>query len=164
MGKKLGLSILIGLFLFAVVARASDFSSTNFTVKDPVIDLGGVLSGSNSFNLTSSLGQEAIGVSVSNTLGLKSGFLYFPSPSVTTPTPPAGPPPSSGGGFYGKPIIALRDGGVCDLNSDGRCNIFDLSIFLYWMDKSYNLASNFDLNKDGHLDIADISLIFYYWT
>jgi len=161
MVKNVWLPILIGSFLFAVVVVASDFSSTNFTVKDPVVSLGGALGTSSNFVLQSSFGQEAIGISASDTFGVKSGFLYFPSPDTTLP---AGPPTSSGGGFYGKPIIALRDVSVCDFNSDGRCNIFDLSIFLYWMDKPRDLASRFDPNQDGRLDVVDISLIFFYWT
>ena len=105
------------IFLAAVVtgaaARAADFSSTNFIVRDPVESAGGGYSTSDSFKLWSSISQPAIGTSSATSFQAQSGFLYFPAPStasapsptpsaavggtgsgsVTTPIPPPGAPP-----------------------------------------------------------------------
>ncbi len=69
---------------FVPIAMATDFSSANFTVKDPVLFPAG-FSSSNSFRVFSVIGQSAIGVSTSSdaTLNtLKAGFLYFPEPAA----------------------------------------------------------------------------------
>ena len=60
-------------------------------------------------------------------------------------------------------ILALSD-----FNSDGKVNILDLSILLYWTNQPYEKIpgsnfSRYDLNKDGKIDFLDISILFYYW-
>lgn len=58
-----------------------------------------------------------------------------------------------------KRILAL-----CDFNGDGRCNIIDFSILLYYFDKPPAVASRYDLNQDGGIDIVDVSILLFYWT
>jgi len=74
---------------------ATDFSSSNFIIKDPVITPGGGDGTSTSFGLRASVSQIAIGISSSTTFGLRAGFLFFPAPTATTSSPGGG---SSGGG------------------------------------------------------------------
>lgn len=150
----------LGVFLSSNFAYATDFSSSNFVIKDPVINLGSVLMSSGSFVVNSSLGEEALGISASQSLGLKSGFLYFPSPTVTSTSTPASQQHSTVNGSRKFKAISA----ACDFNKDNFCDITDLSIFLYWVSKPYSLARKFDVNQDGQLDIADISIIFYYWS
>lgn len=50
-----------------------------------------------------------------------------------------------------------------DLNSDGRVSIVDLSIMIYWMDRT-DFPAIVDLNLDGRVDIVDVSILAYYWT
>lgn len=177
-----GSLLVLALFpLFSLRVRATDFSSASFIVKDPVIKPGSGFSTSTNFQLFSSIGQEAIGISAGGTFGLKAGFLYFPTTSTptTTPTNPPSPPPpppapgSSGSGGAGAPIYIpgqkppLGPGGglICDFNDSGSCDIIDLSIMLYYMSKPYTLESErYDFNSDGTIDIVDISILFYYWT
>jgi hypothetical protein len=139
--------------LFAVPAYATDFSSSNFTVKDPVQASGGGYATSTNFQLWSSLEQPAIGKSTSASNELRAGFLYF---STTAPPPPPPPPPPSdpgGGGPVGpppppspfpglgsiiEPIISLITGEPIplpgckrsDFNCDGSVDLIDLSILL----------------------------------
>lgn len=78
MVKKIFIGFLLALFLFPInFISATDFSSTNFIIKDPVITPGAGFSTSTSFQLWSSLGQEAIGLSTTTSFGLQGGFLYF---------------------------------------------------------------------------------------
>ncbi len=65
------------LLLSPLVAGATDFSSSNFIIKDPVIKPGAGFATSTSFQVWGSLGQEAIGLSTTTAFGLRSGFLYF---------------------------------------------------------------------------------------
>ncbi len=48
-----------------------------------------------------------------------------------------------------------------DLNGDGRVNLADFSILLYYWGTSNPIA---DLNGDGIVDIQDLSILLYYWT
>lgn len=48
-----------------------------------------------------------------------------------------------------------------DLNNDGRTNLIDFSVLLYWWGKDNSLA---DFNKDGKVDLKDFSIMMYYWT
>lgn len=164
--------------LFAVVpsARATDFSSTNFTVKDPVISDGAGYSTSNSFRLWSNVGQLSIGTSTSAAFGVNAGFLYFPEPSpaptpTPTPTPtaevstglgsylplPPSPPPAPGlipaiGEFIAQ-IVGEPPGivkcGRADYNCDGKVNLKDLSIFFSF---------------PRRVNTRNLSLVFADWT
>lgn len=151
------------IFLFAVVylfvagiARATDFSSSNFIVRDPVLSGGGGFATSSSFQLWSAFSQPAIGTSTATNFELQGGFFYFSSTTAasTAPPPPPPPPPDPGGGgpisppvappppgtpppFFGSLISLLTgepapilcpDGKRSDLNCDGEVNLKDLSI------------------------------------
>ena len=48
-----------------------------------------------------------------------------------------------------------------DFNKDGKTNLVDFSILLYWWGK-YNPAV--DLNQDGIVNLPDFSILMYYWT
>ncbi len=162
--KNIGLLCLIGLIgLIGLSAHATDYSATSYIVKDPVIEPGAGFATSTSFQLWSSLGQEAIGLSDTLSFILKSGFLYFPAPSVSaTPTPVV---PGAGGG--GPPILyrpLLPLGKSCDFSGDGACNIIDFSILLYWFDRTGSEIVPYDLNDDGKLDIVDLSILLFYWV
>ncbi|KKU91265.1 MAG: hypothetical protein UY23_C0002G0004 [Candidatus Jorgensenbacteria bacterium GW2011_GWA1_48_11] len=151
--------ILSGSLLFAGLGvKAADFSSTNFTVKDPVIESGAGYATSASYRLWSALGQPAIGISSVTSFGLRGGFLYFPAPTVaTSAVVPTETPPSSGGGG-GNPLASF------DFNGDGEINIVDLSIFMYFYGKTGSVIQRYDLNHDDKIDLVDVSIIFYYWT
>lgn len=50
---------------------------------------------------------------------------------------------------------------LADLNGDGKVNLADFSILLYYWGTSTPLA---DLNGDGKVDLQDLSILLYYWT
>ncbi len=77
------------LFNWAILGFATDYSSENYRVKDPVITEG---LGSSSFNfgLGQSLSQTAIGKSTSEHYQLWSGFQYFFSAAANSLTASAG--------------------------------------------------------------------------
>jgi len=78
--------VLVGVFIFfvfATSAHAQNFSSTNYTVEQPVIVPGGY-STSTSFGLQSILTQLGIGTSTSSSFGTNTGFSFFPL--VSTPS------------------------------------------------------------------------------
>lgn len=52
-------------------------------------------------------------------------------------------------------------GYIADLNGDGKVNLADFSILLYYWGTSTPLA---DLNGDGKVDLQDLSILLYYWT
>ena len=54
-------------------------------------------------------------------------------------------------------------GPVChsDLNNDGKVNLIDFSILLYWWGKE---NPSVDLNQDGMVNLPDFSIMLYYWT
>lgn len=88
---------------------------------------------------------------------------YTPTP---TPSPPGG-----GGAVLPRPLPPkprptpppkfLK---TADFNRDIKVNIVDLSIMLFYFDKSGSLIQPYDLNDDGKLDLIDISIFLYYWT
>jgi hypothetical protein len=51
-----------------------------------------------------------------------------------------------------------------DFNVDGRVNIIDLSIMLFWFKKTIPTGFFADLNRDGIVDITDFSILAFYWT
>lgn len=84
-------SLVLGLFL-ATTATATDFTSSSFMVKDPVLYPAGY-STSSSYSLTSTIGQIAIGtttVGAGSVRELRSGFEYFPFVSRAVVTATAG--------------------------------------------------------------------------
>jgi len=48
-----------------------------------------------------------------------------------------------------------------DLNQDGKVNLIDFSVLLYWWGKE---NPSVDLNQDGLVDLPDFSIMLYYWT
>ncbi len=48
-----------------------------------------------------------------------------------------------------------------DLNGDGKVNITDFSILLYWWTTDNACA---DQNSDGTVNLIDFSIMMYYWT
>lgn len=86
----LSLPLVTGL-LWATLAYATDYTSTSFTVKDPVL-FPAAYSTSSGYILISTVGQPSIGTSttgIGSVRELRSGFLYFPF--VTRPVVSAVP-------------------------------------------------------------------------
>jgi len=48
-----------------------------------------------------------------------------------------------------------------DLNKDGKVNLIDFSILLYWWGTSNATA---DINMDGRVNLTDFSIMMYCWT
>ena len=163
------LSVLLPFIVFADSA-----SSTNFLIESGVIDIGGNQATSTNFSGRSSLGQVGTGISSSTSFILKGGFLYFPSlvaPAATgappTPPPTPTPQPTGGGGtgfLYPPKIIPPEIIAKCDFNGDGRCNIIDLSIILYYYGMSGTAVRRYDLNGNNAVDFPDLSVMMFYWT
>jgi len=165
--RKLAAAMLVGsIFTFPFLVAAEEFSSANFKIKDPIISIGGGLATSTNFLLQGSIGQPAPGTSTAASFEVRAGFLFFPAPvapAVPSPTPPiiARLP-----GITFLRIIPLlpRCIRIGDLNCDGKINLADLSIFLYFLNQPRQIASRYDINEDGVLDLKDISIMFYYWA
>lgn len=77
---------------------------------------------------------------------------------------------------YSKPVLVLYYGvgqtppplpsqlAICvDYNHDGRVNLIDFSILLFWFNKT-NPPTNIDCNRDNAIDIKDFSILMYFWT
>lgn len=50
-----------------------------------------------------------------------------------------------------------------DLNDDGRINLVDFSILIYWLDRQ-SPPSDIDPYEDDDIDLRDFSILMYYWT
>ena len=48
-----------------------------------------------------------------------------------------------------------------DLNQDGRVDMVDFSILLYWWGTDDDCS---DQNDDGIVDLTDFSIMMYFWT
>ena len=162
--------------------RATEFTSSNFKLLDPVLRSGG-FSSSNSFRLQGSLGQLGIGFSESGSFEVKGGSLYFAAPAAATPSPTPTPSSSAGGGgpileIFKKIIGLITPCSHSDLNCDGLVNIYDAGILFYWWNKPLvqpNFASALasilglgrpspDRNGDKEVDIFDLSILLSDWT
>lgn len=54
--------------------------------------------------------------------------------------------------------------GLCvDYNKDGRVNLTDFSILLFWFGQS-PVPPNIDCNADKLINMKDFSILMYYWT
>ena len=53
---------------------------------------------------------------------------------------------------------------LIDFNDDGRCDIIDLSILLFYYDQSGPTVKRYDLNNNGVVNFIDVSVLLYYWT
>ena len=64
--------------------------------------------------------------------------------------------------FVGRKTQQLK---TADLNKDGKVNIIDFSILLYWWNtkqaKGLDIA---DINEDGKVSIVDFSIMLFQWT
>lgn len=69
--------------------------------------------------------------------------------------PPGELPPVSGSG-----------GKVGDINNDGRVNIIDFSILMYFWGQPASSDGFYatDFNQDGIVDLRDLSIMLYWWT
>ncbi len=157
--RNLFFFIIIFFYGAAHVALASDLSSSHFIVRDPVIGTGGGYGSSGSFQFEGSGDPLLIGIGTSLGFIGHYGFLYYPG-VTPTPTPTPTPPGGGGGGITPVTIPFCK---IADLNCDGRVNILDLSILLYFSDHPGSNITRYDLSKDGKLDLMDISVMFYYW-
>ena len=51
-----------------------------------------------------------------------------------------------------------------DLNFDGKIDIVDFSILLYFWGQNKPINACADINSDGIVDIVDFSIMMYYWS
>jgi hypothetical protein len=168
-------STLLGVFFWAP-AQATEYSSTNFKVSNPVIEELGGRSTSASFQLIGSipfispvrttstsyinipgfLGYPGTSTSASSSTSTSFGSFSWvggPSGSSTDPVLPSKPKP--------KPTTEIRK--RVDFNRDGRVDFIDFSILLYYFDKDGERIIPFDLSDDGTVDVVDLSIFMYYW-
>lgn len=62
--------------------------------------------------------------------------------------------------------MAQSEGDFCsktDLNDDGRTNIIDFSILLFWYNKQH-VPGQVDFNNDSEVNLTDFSIQVYCWT
>ena len=64
-------------------------------------------------------------------------------------------------GFYIGPYAKEEICPRADFNKDGKTNLVDFSIMLYWWGK-YNPCV--DMNQDGIVNLPDFSILMYWWT
>ncbi|MCH7883483.1 hypothetical protein IIA95_03670 [Patescibacteria group bacterium] len=165
------------LFAWPHISFAEEFTSTNFIIKDPVIEYGGGESTSAGFVVNQSIGPAAGGRSSSAGFNLCSGFQCYPAVVVEEEEEVPAPPPPPGDGVlitflraFLPPIpelplipeILVPCLPITDLNCDGKINLQDLSIFLFFEPKS--APNPADFNRDTRVDIRDLSILFSDWT
>ena len=99
-----------------------------------------------------------------------------PSPSSSVASGVSGG--GGGTGYFGTGIVPVAtspytptistycdaEAKIGDFNCDGRVDLVDLSIFLYYYGRSDAGAARYDLNRDGTVDFPDISIMMYHWT
>jgi hypothetical protein len=51
-----------------------------------------------------------------------------------------------------------------DINGDGKVNLTDLSILLFFWQKSNPSNPKTDINGDGKVNLTDLSIMLYNWT
>ena len=144
---------------FIPTGLAADFSSTNFGVKNPVIEELGGFATSTSYRLWGTIPYISPRTSTSTSFILSPGFLNFPEVATTTTTTTT--PTGGGGGSRPKipPGLCLK----ADFNQDGWIDFVDFSILLYYYDKTGDVIARYDLSEDGDVDLVDISIFMYYW-
>lgn len=164
----IGLICLIGLPL---ISFATDYSSTNFKVNNPVIEELGGFSTSTSFQLIGTIPYISSGRSTSTSYGNNPGFLGYSGAATSTATSSTSTPPGAFGGGGApppgpgkpKPKPDEKIKKTVDFNHDGRVDFIDFSILLYYFDKQGSVIIPFDLNDDDIVDVVDISIFMYYW-
>lgn len=95
---------------------------------------------------------------------------YFPPfyipPEIITVFPPEFPPPI----VIKPPVIPPGcipgQNGIspADLNCDGRVNLIDFSILLYFLPRPIENSRPADINRDNTVNLADLSIMFSEWT
>jgi hypothetical protein len=163
------LVFVMSVFSISLVS-ADDYTSSSFILRDPVISAEGGESSSTTFQYISSGGQLAPGESLSSSFIYRAGFLYFPAGSVVVNPGGGGGGGGGGGSSSGGSIIPgqypvinqCNSALLTDLNCDNKVDIVDLSIFLYYADRTY--IARYDFNQDGKINLVDISILLYYWT
>ncbi|UZE92897.1 MAG: hypothetical protein IB617_01920 [Candidatus Nealsonbacteria bacterium] len=66
--------------------------------------------------------------------------------------------------FYIGKAVPLELNPICpgaDLNKDGKVNLVDFSVLLYWWGRE---NAGVDQNMNGIVDLPDFSIMLYYWT
>lgn len=139
------------------IASASDLTSTNFIIRDPVIGTGGGYASSGTFQMFQSLDDSVIGASSSATFLGRLGFLYFQTEEGVEEEP------IDLGGSGARPPGLQLYCRIADFNCDTHVNIFDLSILLFYVEQSGREISLYDLSGDNEVGFTDISIVFYYW-
>ncbi|OGY99647.1 MAG: hypothetical protein A2945_03310 [Candidatus Liptonbacteria bacterium RIFCSPLOWO2_01_FULL_52_25] len=117
------------------------------------------------------------------------GYNNYPTFSAVSTSPPSPPlsggPPQGGGGGTGyvappgtpvalpprptsslpvpPPVIPPRFQ-LVDFNGDGRVDMIDLSILLYYYGERGDIVRRYDLNRSGIVGLADVSILMYYWV
>lgn len=169
--RNIVLTGLLGLVgLAPIIVGATDYSSTNFKVNNPVINELGGLSTSTSFQLWSNVPYFESRTTTSTSYTNNPEFLNLDSTTTATSTSVSSTPLAGGStGPYlplppkSKPPVGEKIRKKADFNNDGRVDIVDFSILLYYFDKEREQIERFDLNSDGRIDIVDISIFMYYW-
>ncbi len=127
-----------GLFWGPFGVSGEEYTSTNFTVRDPVITIEGGRSTSASFEYFSSTGQTVIGESTSTNFTVRSGFLYFPE-ETPPPSPVGGAPPEptpvfpstitfSGKAYPQSEVVLLKDGQIASVATSGVDAVFAITL------------------------------------
>ncbi len=101
----------------------------------------------------------------------------LPVTTVTAVVAPFGVPvnPVGGGGGGGGYLLSIEELEKlvelkqkvltnADFNKDGKVDIIDLSIILFYYGERGPKIKNYDLSGDGAIGLEDISIMLYYWT
>jgi len=78
MGRELKKLAFFTLLLVPALVLGDIYSSSNYQVLDPVIDIGGGVSTSTSFSLIQTFGQYMLGTTTATNFTMQSGFLAYP--------------------------------------------------------------------------------------
>lgn len=152
-------------------AQATDYTSTNFILRDPVITSGGGRATSSGFQLVNALSQTIVGENTSSAFMYRAGFLYFPAPAPAAVTPAPTPAAPGGGGGIPQtigPVSApteLRPGVPAPLPGVVPEGVEALPSYLLRpiprVDRNRVLRLC-DFNSDEKCDIIDLSIMLYY--
>jgi hypothetical protein len=168
-------ALFVALVLSPSLSLATNFSSTNFKVNNPVINELGGLATSTSFQLRGSIPYIEPRRSSSTTYINVPDFLGFPSSTASSSSSSTPSTSAAIGSFIDASEIERVDSAKpkprpdekikkrVDFNHDGIVDFIDFSILLYYFDKTGAIIVPFDLNDDDVVDVVDISIFMYYW-
>lgn len=149
-------ALLCSVWLSPSLVHATDYSSTNFILRDPVITIGGSRATSTSFELFSSEGQTTIGENTSLNFIHRAGFLYFPAPAAdVTPTPTLSPAGISTVGTGGTIVLP-------QVNFSGQATPGDTIVLL--KDAQVAATTNANLNGAFFMRLAGLSSGTYIFS